>query len=179
MVHKVKKTKAVTLGLGRPKLKVEIPATTARAKTMEWEIHRKGKVFTAKRKKMTWDVKRKTQYRPDVGLAGRGKKVIKIARKDALKKHGYGIHLPEDARREALRKAEKEFGATSVFKMLQAQTVFRKHTDSALPKFLADREYVKKNLMTEAEKLAMTRPARKEWMAMSPEARAKAMPERS
>jgi hypothetical protein len=178
MVHKVKKTKAVTLGFGRPKLKVVIKPTTARAKTMEWKIHRKGKVFTAKRKKMTWGVKGKTQHRPDVGLLGRGKKIIKISRKGALKKHGYGIHFSEEQRRRALRSAEKEFGAPSVFKMLQAQTVFRKHTDGALPKFVADREYVKKNLMTGAEKLAMTEPARKEWMSMSPEARAKAMPER-
>jgi hypothetical protein len=179
MVHKVKKAKAIAFGLGRPKLKVEIKPTIAKAQTMEWEVHKKGKTFTARRKKMTWNVKRKTQYRPDIGLKGRGKKVITIKRKGALKKHGYGVHFPETQRRKALRSAEKEFGAPSVFKMLQAQTVFRKHTDGALPKFVADREYVKKELMTEAEKLAMTKPARKEWMAMSPEARAKAMPERS
>lgn len=175
MVHRIKKQTKVIYEDGR---KLLLPETTAKAKKMEWTVTKKGKTYTAHRKKKEWVVgKRK---RKDIGAVGVGKKVIKIKRKGALKKFGYGVHKTASERREALRKADKAYGSPAVFKMILAQTVFRKRfPNGAKEAFQSDLEWVKKNLLSETERLAMTRPARKEWMAMSPQARALAMPERT
>jgi hypothetical protein len=70
----------------------------------------------------------------------------------------------------------KRFGKPTVFRMLNAQVIFRKRTGGA-DTFVSDRNWVEKQ-MPKAERLRMTQPARREWMAMSPKARALAMPER-
>ncbi len=179
-MHKVKKAVGISVtGFGRPELRVEVEPTVAKAKTMEWKVHKDGKVYTARRKKMTWSVSGKVQKRKDIGRLGRGRKLIKIRRRGLLKKHGYGVHKPASERRSALRKVDKLVGTPALFKMLNAQVVFRKHMPNGVKKaFESDRDWIKKKLMSKQEALAMTRAPRKKWMAMSPEARAKAMPER-
>ncbi len=63
--------------------------------------------------------------------------------------------------------------------MLQAQVVLRKRTQpTARRVFVSDRNWVEKVLLSKAEALQMTAKPRKKWMAMSPRARARAMPER-
>ncbi len=142
---------------------------------MTWLVHRGGKVFRARRKKMSWEV-----IRPDIGAPGRGKKVIKIKRKGILKKYGYSTKAPASVRHRALRKVDKIVGTPTLFKMINAQVIFRKRMpDGARRVFEEDREWILKNLMSEREARAMTEPARREWMSMTPEERALAMPERS
>ena len=115
----------------------------------------------------------------DVGAVGRGKKVVKIRRKGALKELGYSTGASVQSRREALRKAINKFNAPTVFRMLQAQVVLRKRTQpQARNVFVADRNWVEEQ-MTRREKLGMTAKPREKWMAMSPRARALAMPERT
>lgn len=163
----------------RKKLRVEVEPTVAEAKTQEWKVHRDGKVYTAKRKKQKWAVSGKVQYRKDVGAVGRGKKIISIKRKGILKKHGYGVHKGAKERRKALREVDKIVGTPSLFKMLNAQVVFRKRMPNGAKKvFESDRNWVEKNLLSKREAREMTAKPRKAWMSMSPMARAKAMPER-
>jgi hypothetical protein len=114
----------------------------------------------------------------DIGAKGRGKKLIKV-RKGLLKKFGYATHLPEAQRHVALRKADRKYGSVSLFKKLHAQVVLRKRTQPDVARvFRADRDWVKRNLLSRSEALQMTSKPRHRWMAMSPEARALAMPER-
>jgi len=64
--------------------------------------------------------------RKDVGKKGRGKKVIPITRKGALKKLGYSTDGSATSRHMALAKAVKKFGYASVRGMLGAQVRLRK-----------------------------------------------------
>lgn len=109
---------------------------------------------------------------PDIGLPGRGRKVVIIERKGALTKLGYSTSKSDRERREALDKAVKRFGASDVWHMLHGQVVLRKRTQpKARAVFEEDREYIKRKYKPDIAK-----PARREWMRMSPAARAKAMP---
>ena len=101
----------------------------------------------------------------DVGAVGRGKKLFTIQKKGALTKHGYGVHKSASERHKALRSAVNEFGGTTVFRMLQAQALFRKRTDGLAKTFVADRNYVK-SLMPKYERAEMTEPARQARLAM-------------
>lgn len=186
MVHKIKRETAKT----RPKLVIEVKGTTAHAKKMEWDVHRFGKVYKARRKKKTWSVSPKKQRRVDVGARGRGKRVIKVTGKTDLKRHGYAIHKSASERRKALKKADEMYGSRAVWNKLHAMTIMRApvvkgtkrlRTPAQLEsykKFKADRDFVMKTLMSKKERLKMTRPAVKKWKGMSPQARARAMPER-
>lgn len=120
-----------------------------------------------------------TFYIKDIGAKGRGKKVIKKIRKGLLRKFGYSIDKSASQRRTALRKADKAYGSVSLFRKLQAQVVMRKRIQPVARKvFVADRNWVKKNLLSKAERLAMTRKPRRKWKRMTPAARAAAMPSR-
>jgi len=104
----------------------------------------------------------------DIGAVGRGKKVIKITRRGALKRLGYSTKASPQARREALRKADRKFGSQTLFRMLQAQVVLRKRIQPRARKvFEADRNWVEKTLMSAEERRAMTRPAVKKWKRMT------------
>jgi len=141
--------------------------------------HRKGYVRKGKIKVSPTYVPPAKFKIKDVGAVGRGKKVVKIARKGALKKLGYSTGASEVARRRALSKAMRQFGEPTVFRMLQAQVVLRKRTQpEARRVFERDRDWVVEQ-MSPTQRLKMTAPARKEWMGMSPRARALAMPERT
>ena len=117
----------------------------------------------------------------DVGTIGRGVKRIKIARKGALKKLGYSVAKPEAVRRRVIRKAVKKYGATAVFRMLQAQVrfremggvageVFRPEVAETGRKFQKDRNYVSSRY-----KIAPPLKAIRAWKAMPPSLRARKM----
>jgi len=93
-------------------------------------IHRRG--YTYKRK--------------DIGKPGKGPKLIKIKERGALTKYGYAIKKSPQARRRALRKAIKEYGALSVYRKLMAQYVFRKnYAPDQAARFRSDAEWVRDN----------------------------------
>jgi hypothetical protein len=113
----------------------------------------------------------------DIGAPGRGAKRIKIGRPGALKVAGYSTKLSAEARHRALKEADRRYGTVALFRMLQAQIVFRKRVQPATARiFEADRNWAKDNLMSRQEALSMTRAPRKEWIGMSPAERAEAMP---
>jgi len=73
---------------------------------------------------------------------------IPIEREGALTRYGYSTALPADERREALDQAVDEHGALTVWRMLNAQVVFRKGArDQAEDEFVADRDYIKKRYL--------------------------------
>lgn len=111
----------------------------------------------------------------DVGSKGRGKKLIKV-RKGLLTSLGYHIHESTSQRRTALRKADKKYGSVRLWKMLNAQAVFRKRTDGIGSTFKQDRDWVMRNLISKSEAQSMTRPAVKKWKKMTHTQRARAMP---
>jgi hypothetical protein len=114
----------------------------------------------------------------DIGAVGRGKRVIKKIRKGLLKQLGYTTKKSDAERQTALRRAYRKYGGVKLFKMLQAQVVLRKRTQpKARAVFVEDRNWVEANLMTSAEKVSMTAPARKAWVGMTPTERAIAMPD--
>jgi len=91
-------------------------------------IHRRGYVYKRK----------------DVGKPGKGPKLIPIE-KGKLKKFGYSTKKSARARHAALNKAVKEYGALSVYRMLNAQVIFRKRTQpEAREVFKADRDWIAK-----------------------------------
>jgi hypothetical protein len=105
-------------------------------------VHVKPTTFRRKGK----TVKRKGYIyrRKDLGKPGKGPKLITIKEKGALTKHGYSTKKSIDARRRALAKAIREYGALSVFKKLNAQYVFRKRYDPRTASvFAADRDWVR------------------------------------
>lgn len=139
-------------------------------------IHRKGytrKAYTRKdgtRVKAT-HVPPTTFKRKDVGAPGRGKKVIKVE-PGKLTKYGYSTSKSAKERRRALKKAINAYGSTAVWRMLNAQVIFRKRTDGNKKKFEADRDWVKEQYNP---RLKPTK-AIKKWKGMSPRERAKRMP---
>ena len=128
---------------------------------------KKGRGVRLKRIPATF-VKPATFKIKDIGAVGRGKKVVKITRRGALKRLGYSTKTSPQVRREALRKADRKFGSQTLFRMLQAQVVLRKRIQPRARKvFEADRNWVEKTLMSAEEKRAMTKPAVKEWKDMT------------
>jgi hypothetical protein len=102
----------------------------------------------------------------DVGAPGRGEKLFKV-KKGKLLKYGYSSHLPAATRRTALRKADKAYGSVKLWRMLNAQVLFRKRAgDDAKNVFLADREWVRENLINTKEARSMTKPAVSAWKRM-------------
>jgi len=112
-----------------------------------YTYRRKGKLIRVKRHY----IGPTTYMARDVGKPGRGKKLIEIE-PGKLKKYGYSTDKNARARRRALAKAVKAYGATSVFRMLNAQVVLRKSArtgERARDKriFKADRDWVKRRYM--------------------------------
>jgi len=88
----------------------------------------------------------------DRGAPGRGKRLFKIKRRSALGDFGYMVRSSETDRRSALRKAVKKFGGLSVFRMLNAQVVFRKGARELgrvenRKRFEDDRDFVERNFL--------------------------------
>jgi len=88
--------------------------------------------------------------REDVGRPGIGPKLIPIIEKGSLSKHGYSTKKSEVARRRALKKAIKEYGALSVYRKLKAMQTLRKRTQpEAREVFASDAEYVRSQHKTD------------------------------
>jgi hypothetical protein len=102
----------------------------------------------------------------DRGLPGRGKKLISV-KPGLLKKYGYSTHISAKARHKALEKADKAYGSTRLWKMLNAQVVYRKREPGhAEEVFKTDRDWVMRNKMNKQERRAMTSKAVKKWEKM-------------
>ena len=85
-----------------------------------------------------------TYERKDIGRAGVGPKLIPIMEKGTLTKYGYSTKKNTGARRQALEKAVKEYGALSVFRKLKAQETLRKRSQpKAREIFATDAEWVR------------------------------------
>jgi len=142
-------------------------------------VHRKGYHRKAYTKRSGIHVKAvhvppATYKIQDIGAVGRGKKLFPV-RKGLLKKFGYSVHLPAEERREALRKADKAYGSVRLFKMINAQTLFRKRMpDGAKEAFQSDKEWILQNLLNPQERRSMTAPAVRKWTGMSHAARVRA-----
>lgn len=110
----------------------------------------------------------------DVGARGRGKKVILIKNKGALRNLGYSLNKPANIRHKALSKAVEKYGAARVWRRLHAQVQLREEAGvpgakpranvrKAWIKFRNDRDWVKK---TFKPKLTPSK-AIKKWKSMS------------
>jgi len=127
-------------------------------------------------------VKRSKRFKiRDVGTKGRGKKIIKIKRKGALRRLGYSIKKSVSARKRILNKAVKRYGKAKVWRMLNAQVklremggvageVFRPEVRATGKRFQADRNYITKKYGG-----IVPRQAIKVWKAMSPAERSRKM----
>jgi len=102
----------------------------------------------------------------DVGAVGRGKKLFAV-KKGKLTRFGYHAGLSASERRSALRKADKAYGSVRLWRMLNAQVLFRKRLgDGSRGAFLADRDWVRENLINPKEARTMTKPAVTAWKRM-------------
>ena len=115
----------------------------------------------------------------DVGTVGRGRKIIKIKRKGALRRLGYSIKKSASARRRILNKAVKRYGKANVWRMLNAQVrfremggvageVFRPEVRATGKRFQADRNYI-----TRKYGGIVPRKAIAKWKAMPPAVRSR------
>jgi hypothetical protein len=70
--------------------------------------------------------------------------------KGKLRKYGYAIRHSAENRRRSLRRAAKEYGPLSVFKKLNVLVTFNKNVNPSLASdFRRDRDWVKRNLMSD------------------------------
>ena len=150
---------------------VRVKPTTFRLPAKTYKIRRKGKVITVHRKAKVVKRKGYTYKRKDVGKPGKGPKLIKI-KKGKLVKYGYSTKKPASARRRALAKAVKAYGAATVWRMLHAQVILRKRTQKKVRrKFEVDRDWVAKKYGGPVPKKAI-----RAWKRMPPAERARRMP---
>lgn len=81
----------------------------------------------------------------NMGLPGKGPALFGPLRKGELAKHGYSFRKSDAERHAALIKAIEEYGATSVYRKLDAVTKLFKHTHpSYSARFKADGEWVQR-----------------------------------
>ena len=109
-------------------------------------VERKG--YSYERNGKVIRVKATVYYIEDRGKRGRGKRLFKI-HKGKLTRFGYSTDKPYNERRKALRRAVKEYGALSVYRMLNAQVVLRKRERKSRAKrvFMKDRDWIKKQYL--------------------------------
>ena len=92
----------------------------------------------------------------DRGAVGRGQKLFEV-KKGLLTRLGYHTAKSDGERHAILQRAVDRYGATRVWRMLNAQVLFRKREpDHVKEKFVDDRNYVKENLMSYQARLRMT-----------------------
>jgi hypothetical protein len=102
----------------------------------------------------------------DIGAVGKSKKLFPI-HKGKLTRFGYQTHESSEARHKALKKADKAYGSVRLWRMLNAQVLFRKRLpDGNKEAFLADRNWVRENLLNPSEARMMTKPAVSAWKRM-------------
>ena len=88
--------------------------------------------------------------RKDIGKPGIGPKLIPIVEKGSLTRYGYSIKKSAEARRNAIAKAVKKYGALSVFRKLSAQVRLRKRTQTqAREIFESDANWVRNQFKTD------------------------------
>ncbi|MEM4727705.1 MAG: hypothetical protein QXD04_05585 [Candidatus Bathyarchaeia archaeon] len=156
---------------GRRTLRVRVKPTRYVLPEKTYTIRRGGKTITVHRPRQVVERKGYTYRRRDVGKPGRGPRLIPIV-KGRLSKYGYSTSKPESARRRALDRAVKAYGAAKVWRMLHAQVILRKRTQPEKRAiFAADRDYIRDRYGG-----PVPREAIKAWMGMSPEERAARMP---
>ena len=110
---------------------------------------RKGRTVTVK-VKATSKHKGYTQEREDLGLPGKGPKLIPIMEKGSLTKFGYSTKKSDQARHAALDKAINAYGKLTVFHKLLAQVNLRKRTQpKAREVFEEDAKWVDAKLQPE------------------------------
>jgi hypothetical protein len=94
----------------------------------------------------------------------KGPKVIPKLKKGELKEFGYTTSAPVSKRHAALKKAVEAYGATSVFRKLNAVMVLNKNTSpSSSAKFKADRNWVRSTYMNgrSPKRSSRRRPSKK------------------
>jgi len=90
-----------------------------------------------------------TAVRRDLGKPGIGPRLIEFTKPGSLRKHGYSASKSEQARRRALGKAIKDYGALSVSRKLQALVTLRKRTQPKMREiFENDLAWVRENYKT-------------------------------
>ena len=81
----------------------------------------------------------------DVGLKGKGPKILPTPKEGLLKKHGYSLSASTNDRRKALRKAMRSDGGLSVLRHLNLRRNFIKRSQPANYKKMSDDlKYVQK-----------------------------------
>jgi hypothetical protein len=99
----------------------------------------------------------------DRGAVGRGQKLFEV-KKGLLTGVGYHTAKSDEERHSALRRAVDKYGGAHVWRMLNAQVLFRKReADHSKGTFREDRDYVKTNLMSHQARLKMTAKPRRKW----------------
>lgn len=103
----------------------------------------------------------------DIGAVGKGRRLFKV-KKGLLKRYGYKTHESAQARHKALKKADKAYGSVRLWRMLNAQAIFRKRlADGNKETFIEDRDWVRENFINRQEARSMTKPAVSAWKGMS------------
>jgi len=132
---------------GKKKRKSRKKSKKKKRKSNSRKIRVCVKATTYKRNGKTIHRKAYCYERKDVGKPGKGPKLIEVE-PGKLKKYGYSTKKSETARHRALAKAVKAYGALSVFRMLNAQVIFRKRQpDHAKSVFIKDRDWIKQKYL--------------------------------
>jgi hypothetical protein len=86
-----------------------------------------------------------------MGLSGKGPKLFGTLRKGELAKHGYSFRRSESERHAALKKAVEDYGATGVFRKLDAVMKLTKRTSpKASSVFKRDQDWIHSKFMVKA-----------------------------
>lgn len=87
----------------------------------------------------------------NMGLSGKGPKLFGTLRKGELAKHGYSFRRSESERHAALKKAVEDYGATGVFRKLDAVMKLTKRTSpKASSVFKRDQDWIHSKFMVKA-----------------------------
>lgn len=128
--------------------------------------HIRRKAYTVTRRGKQYHVKSACIKGRGKSPSRKGPRVIPKLRKGTLKKYGYSLDQSATARHTALRKAVKAYGASKVFKKLNAVMVLQKYTSPKnAAKFRADRNWVRK---TFARQFKTAMPSKSRTRSRSP-----------
>jgi len=166
------------------KITVRRKGFVARARKKQWVVHRKGKRIIARRRKKTWRVSGTVYKKEDIGVPGKGKKLIKV-RKGLMTKYaieggfikpGQRIKDIPDSKIDdfALYLAER-VGPAKAQKMFRAQMIFRKRTDGA---FYYKMKKAHDTITKKYESELAPKEAIRKWKKMPSAVRKRKMPER-
>jgi hypothetical protein len=84
----------------------------------------------------------------DLGKKGKGSPLIPPLKAGELKHYGYSTLLPQEERRASLKRASRDLTPLSVFRKLNAVATLTRNTNpTKYKKFIADRDWVRRELM--------------------------------